>query len=68
MSFVPEKYASGEGFWAHAAQSSVVVFEKYDPRIDYCSGTKIGKQCCFDDKWVVHPFWLKAEVVWWSRP
>ena len=40
-----------------------VAFEKYDPRTDYRSGTKIGKQCCFDEKRVVHPFWLQVEVV-----
>ena len=44
MCFGPEKYTPGEWFWAHAAQSSVVAFETYDPRTDYCSGTEIGKQ------------------------
>ena len=67
MCFGPEKYTPGEWFWPRAAQSSVVVFEKYDRRTDYRSDTKIYKQCCFDKKRVVHPFWLQAEVVWWCR-
>ena len=67
MCFGREKYAPGEWFWARAAQSSVVAFEKYDPRTDYRSDTKIDKQCCFDEKRVVHPFWLQAEAVWWCR-
>ena len=67
MCFGPEKYAPGEWLWARAAKSYVLAFEKYDPRTDYRSGTEIGKQCCFDEKRVEHPFWLQAEVVWWCR-
>ena len=43
MCFGPEKFVPEEWLYAHAAKSSVVVFEKYNPCTDYHSGAEIDK-------------------------
>ena len=52
-----------ENGFRHVLLNPVVAFKKYYPCTDYRSGTKIGKQCCFDEKWpkrMYYPLFIKA--------
>ena len=48
--------------WEYVVWSPVATIGKYNACANYCSGTRIGTQCCCDEKQIAHFYWLLTKV------